>query len=103
MLGYADAALADTKDALKDAREIGHVPTLMYALIHASNTHLYCGDYTTTSAMAEEVTALAEKVGSAFWKPMGMLFQGWMLSLTGKAANAVEVISSATSTSAHRL
>ena len=32
MLGYPEAALADAEHALKDAREIGHAATLMYAL-----------------------------------------------------------------------
>jgi predicted ATPase len=31
LLGYPDAALADTKQALKDEREIGHAATLLYA------------------------------------------------------------------------
>ena len=31
-LGYPDAALRDANEVLKDAREIGHAPTLMYAL-----------------------------------------------------------------------
>ena len=33
MLGYPEAALADADHALKDAREIGHAATLMYALL----------------------------------------------------------------------
>jgi hypothetical protein len=32
LLGYPEAALADTKSALGDAREIGQAATLMYAL-----------------------------------------------------------------------
>ena len=32
VLGYPEAALADARRALKDAREIGHAATLMYAL-----------------------------------------------------------------------
>ena len=32
LLGYPEAALADTEHALKDAREIGQAATLMYAL-----------------------------------------------------------------------
>jgi predicted ATPase len=59
MLGYPNAALADTEQALKDAREIGHIPTLMYGLTHASITYLYCGDYTAASAQADQVKALA--------------------------------------------
>ena len=34
MLGYPEAALADVDQALKDAREIDHAPSLMYALAH---------------------------------------------------------------------
>jgi hypothetical protein len=97
MLGYPDAALADTEDALKDARAIGHVPTLMYALAHASLAHIYCGNYTATSSEADELMKLTDKVGSAFWKSMGMMFQGWVLALTDKAADAVNLISSAMS------
>ena len=40
MLGYPEAALADAEQALKDAREIGHAATLMYALYNTSLTHI---------------------------------------------------------------
>ena len=40
LLGYAEAALADTEQALRDAREIGQAATLMYALFHTSLTHI---------------------------------------------------------------
>ena len=40
MLGYPEAALADVDQALKDAREIGHAPSLMFALSVTSLTHL---------------------------------------------------------------
>ena len=40
LLGYPEAALADVDQALKDAREIGHAPSLMYALAHTSLTHV---------------------------------------------------------------
>ena len=33
---------ADADHALKDAREIGHAPTLMYALYHASWSKVFC-------------------------------------------------------------
>ena len=36
VLGYPEAALADTERALMDAREISHAGTLMYALFHVS-------------------------------------------------------------------
>ena len=43
MLGYPKAALADMDEALKDAREIDHAPSLMYALTITSMTHLFLG------------------------------------------------------------
>ena len=40
--------------ALEDAREIGHVATLMIALFHAWLTHVRCGSYTAATAEADE-------------------------------------------------
>jgi hypothetical protein len=44
-LGYPDAALADARRALKDARESGHAATLMVAMGVTSLTHMLCGEY----------------------------------------------------------
>ena len=44
-LGYPDAALADAKQALKDAREIDHAATLMFTLVLRSNTYV-CAEIT---------------------------------------------------------
>jgi tetratricopeptide (TPR) repeat protein len=45
ILRYPDAALADAKEALKNAREIGQAATLMYALTLTSPALILCGDY----------------------------------------------------------
>ena len=66
MLGYPEAALADTEHALKDAREIGQAVTLMYALFHASLPHIWCGNYATTNAIVDELVALADERGALF-------------------------------------
>jgi predicted ATPase len=92
MLGYPDAALADTNDALKEAREIGQAGTLMFDLIHASMTHIQCGNYAAANAEADEVVALADEKGALLWKAAGMMFQGHVLALTGNASNAVHMI-----------
>ena len=39
LLGYPDAALGDADQALRDAREIGHAATLMFALALAPQAH----------------------------------------------------------------
>ena len=52
LLGYPEAALADADQALNDAREIGQAATLMYALVHASLTHISCGNYATAKTQS---------------------------------------------------
>ena len=91
VLGYPEAALADASDALKDAREIGQAATLMYALTIASLTHILCGNYAAANAQADEVVALADEKGALFWKAFGMMNQGCVLALTGKASDAVQM------------
>jgi predicted ATPase len=95
LLGYPEAALADTSHALKDAREIGQAATLMYALAQASRTHIYCGNYAAANAQLDEVVALADEKGTLFWKAIGMTRQGCILALTGKASDAVQMITAA--------
>ena len=94
LLGYPDAALADTKQALKDAREIGHAATLLYTLTLTSLTHIWCGDYAAASAQLDEVASLADERGIFYWKVCGMTWQGVLLALTGKASTAVQMITS---------
>ncbi len=91
-LGYPDAALADVEYALRDAREIGHAGTSMFALSHTSITLIRCGNYKAASVLADELVAFAEEKGSTYWKAYGTLLQGWVLSLTGDAPNALLAI-----------
>jgi predicted ATPase len=95
VLGYPEAALADADCALHDAREIGHAATLMYALDHATMfAHIHCGTYTAARTELEELLAIADEKSAAFWKAFGMMNQGCLFTLTGKASDAVHVITS---------
>jgi predicted ATPase len=95
LLGYPEAALADTDHAVKNAREAGHAATLMYLLNFTSCIHIFCGNYAEATAQLDEVVALAHEKGALIWKAFGMVFQGWVLALTGKAPDAVQLIASA--------
>jgi predicted ATPase len=94
MLGYPEAALADTDLARKDAREIGHAVTLIYALCHGSLTHFLCGNYPTATAEAEECVALADEKGALVFKAVGMIALGCSLAASGKNADAIQAITS---------
>jgi class 3 adenylate cyclase/predicted ATPase len=90
LLGYPEAALADADRALKDAREIGHAPTLMNALSNMS--HILCGNYATADTLFGELVALANEKGTLWWKALGMSEQGYLFALTDKASKAVDTI-----------
>jgi class 3 adenylate cyclase/predicted ATPase len=94
LLGYSEAALADTDDALKNAREMGQASTLIYALSHASFTHTFCGNYPAVNAQLDEATTLAYEKSASAWKAMGMMHQGSLSALTGEASNAVQKMTS---------
>jgi hypothetical protein len=64
----------------------------MYALFHGPLTHILCGDYLTAAAQADESVELADAKGALVFKALGMLGQGYSLALTGKAADAIQVI-----------
>jgi hypothetical protein len=94
MLGYPDAALADVDHAPHDAREVGHAATLMFALGHAPLTHIQCGNYTAANAETDELVALADEKDAALWKAIGMLERGWLFGLTGRALDAIQMLTS---------
>ncbi len=95
-LGYPEAALVDIDHALRDARETGHAPTLMYALTITALTLIYCGNYAAANAQADEAVALADEKGAFLWKAVGMATRGRLLALAGKAADAVQTLTFAT-------
>ncbi len=94
LLGYAEAALADANDALTDARRIGEAANLLFVLPHALLIHILCGNYAAANAAADELVALADEKGAWFWKSCGTSMQGCLFALTGKASDAVHMITS---------
>ena len=94
MLGYPEAALADTHKSLGEAREIDQAATLMFALVYSSIIHIYSGNYAAANAQLDEVVALADEKGALFWKTLGTLWRGWLFALTGRASDAAQMIAS---------
>ena len=94
-LGYPEAALADAERAISDARAIGQAATLMYALVNTSfYIHVTCGNYATANMHLDELVTLADEKGALLWKAIGMAQRGCVMALTGKASDAVHVLTS---------
>ena len=66
LLGYPEAALADTDRALKHAREIGQAATLMYALTATLITLVHCGNYATATMQFRRTCCFATKKAARF-------------------------------------
>jgi predicted ATPase len=94
LLGYPEAALRDTDDVLKNARETGQAASLMFALHFTAVPLLLRGDYSRATALAQELCALADEKDLPFWKINGSLYQGSLFALTGNASSAVRLIAS---------
>ena len=93
LLGYPRTALKDADDALKEARQIEHAATLMFTLNFPILVNTYCGNYEAADELLKELAALAEEKGAPFRKAEGVLRRGYVLTLTGHAAKAVEMVS----------
>jgi predicted ATPase len=98
MFGYPDAALADVDQALKDAREIGHAATLLFALAATSLTHILCGNHAEANIQSDEAVALADEKGLSAWKGWGMMNEGCVSALTNKSSDAVRTMAAGIST-----
>jgi class 3 adenylate cyclase/predicted ATPase len=93
-LGYPEAALAGTEQALSEAREMGHATTLMQTMAGASLTQLISCECAAAQEQSNELVALAEKKGSIYWKAVGVMRRASVLALTGKPSDAIGIFTS---------
>ena len=93
ILGYPEASVADVRQAIKEVREINQAATSMNAGL-AIYANIFCGDYAAAKAQSDELIALATAKSATMWKAVGLLYQGFILAMTGKAADAVSALTS---------
>jgi predicted ATPase len=94
LLGYPKAALRDADRALLEARQIDHAATLMFTLNFPTLVNTYCGNYEAANERLKELVMLADQKRAPFRKAEGVLRRGYILTLTGEATKAVEVVTS---------
>jgi tetratricopeptide (TPR) repeat protein len=93
-LGYPKAALVDAHHAVHGAREISQAGTLMTILALTIFTYVFCGDDAAATAQLDELAGLAENKGALYWRAFTLWMQGWLLTLAGKAPEAVHKLTS---------
>ena len=63
-------------------------------MVHGALPLIYRGDYVTANKLLDEVVALTDERSALYWKALGMMLQGCLFALIGKASDAVEMLTS---------
>jgi predicted ATPase len=90
--GYPQSALTLTDQLVKHARDLGHAATLMHALFHVVSVETWTRKIAAAESHAAELIALAEEKGAEFWRALGTLLKGSILSASGRETDAIELI-----------
>jgi class 3 adenylate cyclase/predicted ATPase len=91
-LGYPDSAVRDLDEALRSARDLGQVGTLVYAVGVGAEVEILCGRLRVAETRVEELFTLCEKYGLPFWKGFGELLRGCIFAATDRADQATQLI-----------
>ena len=94
LLGYPKVALDGAESALWEARRTEHAATLMFTLNFPILVNTYCGNYDAADERLKELASLAEEKRAPFRTAEAVLRQGYILTLTGQATKAVEMVTS---------
>jgi len=93
-LGYPDQALAQSRAAIAEARQLAHPPSLASALAIGAGLLSLVGHDAALKACADEVIALTTEQGFSFWRAHGAACRGWVKVKTGKVAEGISLLRS---------
>jgi class 3 adenylate cyclase/predicted ATPase len=84
MLGLPDQAVRASERSVALGVEVGHAPSLAFAVGYQMEFYQLFRDPVRVLAIAEETIRLGREHGSAFWDPMATAYKGWALSQQGR-------------------
>ena len=89
MLGYAEQARQRSQEALAQAQQMEHTPSLAWAQLYTTILSQHRRDIANTQTYAEALMALATAQGFGHRVAQGRLLLGWALAMQGDAATGV--------------
>ena len=94
--GYLDQARSRYDEALAEAREVSHVPTLAHILGHGWKID-WCARSEPLAILrtADELIALSTEHGLAFWYKQAMVARGWCLAASGQTEQGISLLTDA--------
>jgi predicted ATPase len=82
--GYPSQAVRLIEQALANARELCHVPTLAFALDGVCQVHELLNNPQAVLDQVDELIALATEQDFEYWLPLGLCRRGWALTELGR-------------------
>jgi predicted ATPase len=82
--GYPSQAVKLIAQALANAKELCHLPTLAFALDGVCQVHELLNDPQAVLDHVDELIALAMEQGFEYWLPLGLCRRGWALTELGQ-------------------
>ena len=92
LLGYPDTALQIIEEARQLAGEMGHPPSLAYALGWSAVLHRFRREHAMALERAEAVIDLSVERNFAIYSAWGTTAKGWALSNMGRKLEGVELV-----------
>jgi predicted ATPase len=92
MLGYPDAALADSETALEEVRGSGNAVATLHTVAITALMKLLRRDYAQVLSQCNENVVLADAKGALFYGAHARLVRAWLMALTGESLEAVRTI-----------
>lgn len=90
--GYPEAARRHADRAFSLAQEVGHSPSLMFALLHKANVYQLRREAAAALESAEAAMTMAEKEGLPLFESWARVSRGWALAQLGQAERGVAQI-----------
>jgi predicted ATPase len=92
MLGFPEQAIRASERSIAVGQEVGHPPSLAFALGYQMEFYQLYRDAATVLRLAEETIRLGREHGSAFWDPMATAYKGWALAASGQHEEGIALM-----------
>jgi predicted ATPase len=91
-LGFADEGRLHAEQAIAQAQELSHPPSLCFAHSIVSRFYYLLGDAERLAEHATIVARLADEQGLGLWQALGSIYLGWSQGQNGGADEAIDLI-----------
>jgi predicted ATPase len=90
--GYPDRARRHSDKAVSLAHEVGHSPSVIFALTHKAHLHQIAREVALALETAETAVIIAENEGFPVFVAWARIVKGWALAQLGQAQQGIEQI-----------